>query len=292
MLKSSYIGRFAPSPTGLLHLGSIMTAIVSYCDAKHNKGQWLVRIEDLDPPREISGASAEIINSLNLCGFEFNQDVIYQSQIDQQKSYTKAITVLEELSLVYYCSCSRQDLKKTSTQSHACRNNLQLPEPNYSSKIKVADKSISFNDNIQGHYQKNLLSSCGDFVIKRKDGLIAYQLAVVVDDFKQGITHIVRGIDLLDSTPWQIYLNSLLGYSQPQYSHLPILVNSQGQKLSKQTFAKEIDLNNPLKELLKAYGYLNQTPFQQKPKTIDQFWQYAISNWNINKIVNMGSIAV
>ncbi len=292
MSQPHYIGRFAPSPTGLLHMGSLMTAIASYCDAMSKNGQWLVRIEDLDPPREVAGASHKILNSLNAFGFEFDQNVVFQSHNQRQSAYNEFLMKLIDLDTVYYCCCSRAELKSTSIANHQCRNNSKIPNKPYSIKIKVPDLVISFDDEIQGIQSSNLLQDYGDFVIQRKDQLFAYQIAVVVDDAYQGITNTVRGIDLIDSTPWQIYLNSLLGFNQMSYAHLPILVNSQGQKLSKQTFAKEIDPSNTVNTLMQAYSFLNQAPFLNKPKSISDFWKHAINNWNINNVSKIDSITV
>lgn len=292
MPQPEYIGRFAPSPTGLLHMGSLMTALASYCDAKSNNGQWLVRIEDLDPPREVAGASLNILESLTKFGFIYGQDVIFQSHLNRQKAYEEILQKLLNIGVLYYCSCSRTELKSTTIDNHICRYKIQIPHQPYSIKIKVPDEKIFFNDIVQGKQTKNLQHDCGDFVIKRKDLLFAYQIAVIADDDYQGITNIVRGIDLIDSTPWQIYLNSILGFKQAKYAHIPVLVNSQGQKLSKQTFAQEIDTKNIIDTLMIAYSYLNQKPFLKKPKNISDFWNHAINNWNINNILNIESITV
>ncbi|MCF6319684.1 MAG: tRNA glutamyl-Q(34) synthetase GluQRS [Proteobacteria bacterium] len=285
-----YIGRFAPSPTGPLHLGSLLAAMASYCDAMNHQGKWLVRIEDLDPPREIKGASQQILTTLNKLGFEFDQNTLFQSQ--RQQSYEDAINKLMSLSALYYCNCSRNNLKNITTMEHKCRNTTQQPSQPHSIKLKVPDKTLSFVDEIQGTYSKNLLEDCGDFVIKRKDGLHSYQLAVVVDDAYQGVTHIVRGTDLIDSTPWQIYLQLLLNFDLPIYAHIPILVNSDNQKLSKQTFAKPIDNEDPLSILLTAYQYLGQQPFNKRPTNIKQFWQHAIQHWDINKVSKVNAFQV
>ena len=286
---SEYIGRFAPSPTGLLHLGSLVAAIASYCDAMKNNGKWLIRIEDIDPPREITGASKGILSSLQSYGFQFPKDVLYQST--RNPAYNTVLNRLKKLNATYECKCSRSTLKNISMKKHICRDITQRYEPPFHIKCKVPNIEIDFEDQIQGQ-KKYYLHKCGDFVLQRSDGYFAYQLAVVSDDHFQGITHIVRGIDLLDSTPWQIYLNSLLGFNQPHYAHIPILTNDSGQKLSKQTFAKEIDNQNPLQTLMTAYNFLNQSPFSAVPKTIDQFWHHAIENWELNKIAKVHSIKI
>jgi glutamyl-Q tRNA(Asp) synthetase len=288
--QSDYVGRFAPSPTGFLHKGSLIAAIASYCDAMKNNGKWLVRIEDIDPPREISGASKGILSTLKNYGFQFHADVLYQST--RYQAYSQILDQLKEKPYVYVCACSRADLKMTTIESHICRNSKQTLSLPYNYKCKVPNTEILFNDLIQGEYITNLYQDHGDFVLKRKDKLFSYQLAVVIDDNYQGITHIVRGIDLIDSTPWQIHLNSLLGFKQPIYAHIPILTDNKGQKLSKQSHAKEIDNQKPLETLINTYQYLNQTPFSQKPQSIDQFWQHAISHWKLNKIAKVHEIKV
>ena len=273
-------------------MGSLVTAMASYCQVKKSHGQWLVRIEDLDPPRETAGASKNIIATLVKLGFYFNPEVIYQSNQQRQSAYQAALDRLIEQSVVYYCSCSRTELKNCTLKTHACRNQIAPPKKPYSIKLKVPNKTVTFIDKIQGQYKKNLQQDCGDFILKRKDGLFSYQIAVVIDDAFQNVTDIVRGIDLIESTPWQIHLNSLLNLTQACYAHIPILVNDQGQKLSKQTFAKEIDTKNPIQTLLNAYDYLNQEPIPTQPKTVNEFWQLAIDNWNIEKIAKVDSIEI
>lgn len=287
---SAYMGRFAPSPTGSLHLGSLIAAMASYCEAKKNKGQWLVRIEDIDPPREMTGASQKIIDTLKTYGFLFSENILFQSS--RYQNYQEAINKLEALSAIYYCTCSRAELKRTTLHTHACRTQKTIPKIPYSIKLKVPNQVIAFADLIQGNYEKNLLDDCGDFVIKRKDELFSYQIAVVVDDEFQNINHIVRGTDLIDSTPWQIYLISLLQFKQPVYAHIPIATNALGQKLSKQTFAENIDNQNPIELLLKAYNYLNQEKFLHQPKSVNEFWHSAISHWDINKIAKVNAFQV
>ncbi len=287
-----YIGRFAPSPTGSLHMGSLVAAMASYCEAMQNKGKWLLRIEDIDPPREIEGASNKIISTLKSLGFDFNNKILFQSQENRQLAYQKAIDFLRTNHHTYNCSCSRKELKNTKNETHKCRSSNQISNKPYSVKLKVPNKSITFIDKLQGKYKRNLITQCGDFTLKRKDGLFSYQIAVVVDDSLQGITDIVRGIDLIESTPWQIYLNSLLNFNQPNYAHIPILINTEGQKLSKQTYAKEIGIQRPLATLTNAYQQLNQLSFTSKPPTIAAFWHQAITNWNINKISKTSAIKV
>jgi glutamyl-Q tRNA(Asp) synthetase len=273
-------------------MGSLIAALASYCEAKKNNGQWLLRIEDLDPPREVPGASQSFIDVLTKFGFQLNQKTIYQSNNTRQQAYQKALDQLIKDGHTYNCACSRSQLKNIDINEHKCRNLKTIPSKAYSINLKVPDNTISFNDRIQGNYSKNLLNECGDCVLKRKDGLFSYQLAVVVDDSFQNISDIVRGIDLIDSTPWQIYLNSLLNNQQSSYAHIPILINKTGQKLSKQTFAKEINPEKPLETLIHAYNTLLQKPFVKSPKTLNAFWNHAITHWNINKLDNIQSIQV
>jgi glutamyl-Q tRNA(Asp) synthetase len=287
-----YRGRFAPSPTGKLHIGSLYTAMASYCDAMKSNGDWTLRIEDLDPPREIKGASQSIIHSLSALGFEFNSKILYQSQQDRQTAYQKALQQLMLVANIYYCTCSRTKPNIDSNNQHKCLKQKLMPNRAFSTNIHVPNQTIEFEDKIQGSYQRKLFDDCGDFVVKRKDGLFSYQLAVVVDDHFQNINHIVRGIDLISSTPWQIYLINLLNFHIPSYSHLPILVNPENQKLSKQTFAQEVDASRPIETLIIAYKLLAQKPFPDKPNSLLEFWNHAIKHWDINKIPKLESIKV
>ncbi len=292
MLKKPYIGRFAPTPTGKLHMGSLIAALASYCEAKTINGQWLLRIEDLDPPREVHGASQSFIETLDAFGFQLDGKTLYQSEKARQQAYQKTLNQLIKNGHIYYCCCSRNQLKGMDINEHKCRNQNTIPNKPYSINLRVPNSDITFIDRIQGSYTKNLLNDCGDCVLQRKDGLFSYQLAVVVDDSFQNITDIVRGIDLIDSTPWQIYLNSLLNYQQPSYAHIPILVNEMGQKLSKQAFAKEINPEKALETLIHAYNILLQKPFIEPPQTLNEFWNDVIMHWNINKLDNIQSIQV
>lgn len=232
-----YIGRFAPSPTGLLHIGSLLTAVASYADARAHQGKWLVRIEDLDPPREMPGAAADILRTLEAFGFEWDGEVAYQSR--RYDLYQDTLDRLKAAGLVYPCYCSRKDWQAAATHgadgfvyNGRCRNPQQRPDTQNKTpawRIQAPDRVIGFSDGIVGHYAQNLAHDIGDFVLLRADGYWAYQLAVVADDADQGITHIVRGQDLLVSTPRQIYLQQCLGVPTPAYAHLPLLTNNQGQ---------------------------------------------------------------
>lgn len=254
-----YRGRFAPSPTGPLHAGSLASALGSWLDARSNQGSWLVRIEDLDVPRCIAGMDQRILAQLEACGLIWDEEVIWQSH--QLKAYQSALEVLYSGQQIYPCACSRQQITNTlraqgmlrarnqeQVYPGTCRNDYvwqaQLPSISSASAWRLAlrpDQGIRFSDAELGLQEPNLNADVGDFVLRRADGIVAYQLAVVVDDAKQGITHIVRGADLLSNTARQIYLQGVLGYPTPQYRHLPLVLDSHGEKLSKQTQATEIN---------------------------------------------------
>lgn len=286
-----YIGRFAPSPTGLLHIGSLLTALASYADARANGGKWQVRMEDLDPPREMAGAAAHILRTLEAFGFEWDGEVAYQSR--REGLYQEALGRLKSEGLVYPCYCSRKDWQAAATAgtdgfvyNGRCRVPAQRPEANGKTpawRIAVPDRTIGFQDEIVGYYAQNLARDIGDFVLLRADGFWAYQLAVVADDAEQGITHIVRGQDLLVSTPRQIYLQQCLGANTPHYAHLPLLVNSQGQKWSKQTLAPALDLNRREALLRQVMRYLN-LPYAPEVDRPEELLAWAVLHWDIRAI--------
>jgi glutamyl-Q tRNA(Asp) synthetase len=281
-----YRGRFAPSPTGALHFGSLLAAVGSYLDARANQGQWLVRIEDIDPPRELPGASDAILVTLEQYGLCWDGEVMYQSR--RSPAYADSLARLQQDGQTYPCTCSRRDIMLAAADySEAvypgtCRNGIPAGRTPRSIRVRVADDvSIGFHDRLQGEQHEHLSPTSGDFVLRRADGLYAYQLAVVVDDAAQGITDIVRGADLLDSTARQIYLQQLLGFTTPRYLHLPVATNAAGEKLSKQTLAKAVPLERPLAVLCAVLGFLGQTPpADLTTASIDEFWHWAISHWN------------
>ena len=250
-----YIGRFAPSPTGPLHYGSLVAALASYLDAKHANGKWLLRIEDLDPPRESRTAPDEILIQLGAFGLKWDDEVLFQST--RQRAYRTTLEQLDYLGATYACACSRKSTPKIYPGT--CRDlGLQPARKVHAIRARVPDVTASTIDLHLGLQSWPLATKVGDFIIRRKDGLFAYQLAVVVDDIFQSITHIVRGIDLLDSTPRQIALYQLLGIAPPQYLHIPILVDKAGVKLSKQSHAKPVPTESPEKALRLALGDLGQ----------------------------------
>ncbi|MCW8885838.1 MAG: tRNA glutamyl-Q(34) synthetase GluQRS [Motiliproteus sp.] len=279
-----YIGRFAPSPTGPLHFGSLLAALASYFDARHHNGRWLVRMEDLDPPREIEGAADDILRTLEAYGLHWDGSVRYQSE--RHDHYQALIKQLSEQQLAYRCQCSRQQIaERGPVYDGFCRDRQNCIDRPHAIRVKTDDQPIRFNDRIQGTQQQQLQQHCGDFVIRRKDKLFAYQLAVVCDDAEQQITHIVRGSDLLDSTPRQLYLQQLLGYPQPCYAHIPVMVNEQGQKLSKQTYATALDKGQPHIATFKAMQVLGlQPPASLAQESSTQLLQWGIEHWNIQAL--------
>jgi len=286
---SLYRGRFAPSPTGPLHFGSLLTALASYLDAKHNKGLWFIRIEDLDPPRETAHAKNDILNALKAFGLHPDDHILYQSQ--RHELYESVCQQLLREKKAYYCTCSRSQLAPfKGIYPGTCRRSLNdanttPPEKPYSIRFKTSDIRILFHDDIQGDFEQNITKEVGDFIIKRKDGFYAYQLAVVVDDHAQKINHVVRGSDLLDNTPRQILLQQALAYELPNYAHLPIVVNQQGQKLSKQTFADAIPIDNPVPSLLMALRLLGFQPHEDFIEaSVEDILAWAIKHWSINNV--------
>jgi len=263
-IKNSYRGRFAPSPSGLLHFGSLIAALASFLDAKSyvdtngNVGTWLVRIEDIDPPREQVGASSEILATLEAFGLHWDESVLYQSQ--QHQLYQDVLSDLQQANLSYYCQCTRAEIKTIggNYQGH-CR---RLKKPVENSAIRLINQHglYQFSDLFQGQVKSNQDLAKEDFIIHRKDGLFAYQLAVVVDDIYQNITHVVRGCDLLEPTARQLTLFATLQQQAPQYGHVPLAVTAEGFKLSKQNKAPAINNNHPQPALIAALTFLGQKP--------------------------------
>lgn len=283
-LRPGYIGRFAPSPTGELHQGSLLTAVASWLDARQQQGQWLVRMEDLDPPREQPGAAASILHCLEAHHLYWDGPVLYQSQ--RLEAYAAALQQLSSAGLTYLCNCNRQRLKGLGVYDGHCRQHPPQ-QPPCATRLRVpggAAGLIEFTDGFQGPQREQLDKSAGDFVIHRKDGLFAYQLAVVVDDIAQGTTHILRGSDLLDSSARQLYLYDLLGQPRPQLAHLPVLVNRDGQKLSKQTFAAPLDPGRAAANLFLALQQLGQQPPAGLQSDGPGLLQWGIACWDRNRV--------
>jgi glutamyl-Q tRNA(Asp) synthetase len=291
-----YIGRFAPSPTGPLHFGSLIAAVASYLEAQKASGQWLVRMEDLDAPREMPGAAADILRTLEAFGFAWDGPVVYQSQ--RLDHYNAAIDTLRERGLVYPCACSRKEIADSATSGidgliypGTCSHGLPADKAPRAWRLRVKDEEIGFRDRIQGLLSQNLVRDIGDFVLKRADGIFAYQLAVVVDDALQGVTDIVRGADLLDSTPRQIYLQSTLGLPKTSYTHVPVAANQQGEKLSKQTLAEPLDMTQAQLQLWQALDFLKQNPWQElKHASLPTLWSWAKTHWRLANIPSQRAI--
>jgi len=294
--KIHYRGRFAPSPTGDLHFGSLLAATASYLQARKNNGEWWLRIEDIDPPREVEGASKNIIQTLRNYGFIWDE-LSYQSE--RLDIYSIYINKLLDNRQAYYCGCSRKEINKhnkTTAQPSTlypgtCRNGLNGKAAR-SIRIKISNSSVTINDALQGKLTLDLNKSTGDFIIKRADGLISYQLAVAIDDSLQNMTQVVRGFDLHESSFCQRYICQELGLNSPDYAHVPIAVNKQGQKLCKQTAAKSIATEAPQSALWLALNCLGQQPPEQlKSTSLKQLWQWGISNWNMQNIPKLQSIS-
>lgn len=276
---TAYVGRFAPSPTGPLHFGSLITAIASYCDAKAHQGQWLVRIEDTDIPRIYPGSEAHILACIDAFGFQPDGEILFQR--DRLDLYENVLEQLKAQNLVYACQCTRKMLGSNAIYSGTCRH-LNLPFQDQAIRVRVTDQLICFDDRLQGIQCSNLAHDLGDFVLKRRDGIINYQLAVVVDDYVQGITHVVRGADLLDNTQRQIWLGELLSYPRLHYMHLPLAMNAQGQKLSKQNMAAALDLCKASQYIQQALAALHQPTVDLD--TPDRMLRQAVAQWQLSHI--------
>lgn len=282
---SEYVGRFAPSPTGPLHKGSLVAAVASYLDARSHNGKWLVRIEDIDEARVVAGAEENILASLAAMGMRWDGEIVFQSR--RKGLYQDVFEHLEEH--VYPCGCTRKEIADShvgvasdggSVYPGTCRSGLAPGKTARAYRLRVPDDTsgiITFEDRWAGEITQCLATDVGDFVLKRADGFWAYQLAVVVDDAAQGVTHVVRGADLLDSTPRQIYLQRLLDISTPRYMHVPVVTNDRGEKLSKQSGARALDVSRPAEELTAAGRFL-QLPIEHAVSVVD-FWQQAIPLW-------------
>jgi glutamyl-Q tRNA(Asp) synthetase len=260
---SEYVGRFAPSPTGPLHFGSLVAALASYMQARAAKGKWLLRIEDLDLPREQPGAADQILRALERFGFEWDGPVLWQSA--RLERYRAVLEDLLRRGFAYPCGCSRKELEDSALAIDGsriypgtCRHGLAPGKSPRAVRLRTHATPIGFDDLIQGPAQQRVEREVGDFVLKRADGVYAYQLAVVVDDLDHGVTDVVRGADLLDSTARQIHLQRILGAPTPRYAHVPVAVDTAGQKLSKQTGATPIDIADPERELARARRFLGQ----------------------------------
>ncbi len=284
---AAYRGRFAPSPTGPLHFGSLVAATGSYLQARSRGGEWIVRIDDLDPPRAVAGADDGILRTLEAFGFVWDGTVSRQSQ--NGAAYRDALAQLEACGALYGCSCTRREIADSSVcgidgpvYPGTCRD-AQRAGP--ALRVRTDNGEIAFFDLIQGEVRCALGREVGDFVVRRADGLYAYQLAVTVDDAAQGITEVVRGADLLFSTPRQIHLQKLLGLPTPAYAHLPLALDGHGKKLGKQTHATAIGAHDPVPILAAALRFLGQQPPDElRESDLDSFWQWALGHWQVQRV--------
>lgn len=276
MTQAPVIGRFAPSPTGDLHFGSLVSAVGSYLEAKCAGGAWLLRVEDIDPPREVAGSSERIINYLHRLGMVQDGPVLYQSS--RYEAYQQTINTLLANGLAYRCACSRKDLPESGIYPGTCRNGIAPGKEARSVRLQVKEDRCEFTDKIQGLVSDSPAGISGDFIIQRADGLYAYQLAVVVDDAFQGVTQVVRGADLLDSTSRQICLQKALGYKTPDYVHLPVAMSADGRKLGKRFQTDPVANNDPARAIELALRFLGQDP--PPNSSLDRLWDWALGNWN------------
>lgn len=285
-----YHGRFAPSPSGPLHLGSLINAVASYCQARKNDGLWFVRIENIDPPREVAGAADKILSTLETFGLHWDGEVLYQN--DRTDAYQAAMQQLQQVNLVYPCACSRREIAAVAEMGtegpiypQTCRNGLKgRPEHNW--RFKAPDQVIHFSDVIFRQQSQNVAQEIGDFIVKRAGGYFAYQLGVVVDDAYQGITEVVRGADILLSTARQIALQTALGYHHPNYLHHPVALQPDGDKLSKSKLAPDIATLDAMQALRFALAFLRQ-PLPEAADAIgdpESLLEWAVKHWDSHLI--------
>jgi glutamyl-Q tRNA(Asp) synthetase len=274
-----YVGRFAPSPTGDLHFGSLVAAVASYLQARKSGGKWLLRIEDVDPPREVPGSAASITDDLAQFGMIPDGLVLYQSR--RTDAYQRACEFLLASGHAYWCGCSRKDLPASGVYPGTCRDGMPAGKERRAIRLRTVPGDVSFQDLVQGWQTENLQATTGDFVIRRADGLFAYQLAVVVDDAFQHVTEVVRGADLLDSTARQIFLQSRLGLPTPRYAHVPVVLQADGSKLSKRDGADPIHALPTADSLRLALTFLGHAA----PRlSLAGTWEWALDNWSLHRI--------
>jgi glutamyl-Q tRNA(Asp) synthetase len=288
--SARYRGRFAPSPTGPLHFGSLIAALGSYLEARAHQGDWLLRIEDVDVPRVVPGATDQILRALEACGLHWDGVIVRQSL--RAEAYHAAVHALNQRGMIYPCACSRREIADSAVAGieglvypGTCRAAVPSDKKPRALRVRTDGAPIQFTDALQGTLSQNVEVAVGDFVLYRADGVYAYQLAVVVDDAEQGVTDVVRGADLLDSTPRQIHIQKLLALPQPRYLHLPIAVNASGEKLSKQTQAAPIDCAQPAQALTMALRFLgHEPPDRLAVGNASDVLQWAMENWRAERI--------
>ncbi|MDR2925792.1 MAG: tRNA glutamyl-Q(34) synthetase GluQRS [Azoarcus sp.] len=292
LIHSPYVGRFAPTPSGPLHFGSLVAALGSALEARRHGGRWLVRIEDVDVPRAMPGMDGAMLATLERFGFEWDGEVLWQSR--RADIYASALERLKAGGHVFPCACSRREQAEVPDSILArdgslrypgtCRSGLPLGVRPRAWRVR-AEGTIRFEDAIQGGQEEELARDVGDYVVFRADGVFAYQLAVVVDDAEQGVTHVVRGADLLGSTARQIHLQKQLGLPVPNYAHLPVATNAAGEKLSKQTQARAVDEESSSRMLVAALDFLGQNPDAELGgASVRDIWAWALGNWKMERV--------
>lgn len=290
MNAPAYVGRFAPTPSGYLHFGSLVAALASYLDARAVGGRWLLRMEDLDPPREMPGAQDAILHALESYGFEWDGELVRQSE--RHDRYAEVIDRLIERGLAYACTCSRKQLEgHGGVYPGTCRD-AGHDRHDAAIRLRVPDREYAFVDRVQGEFHQHLGRDVGDFVIRRRDGLYAYQLAVVLDDGWQGVTDVVRGADLLDSTPRQLYLQELLGLPQPRYLHVPLIIQPDGHKLGKSYRSPPLAADQASPLLLRALRALGQQPPAELEGSLPgAVLAWGIAHWDATRIPRSRTLA-
>ncbi len=264
-------------------MGSLYTAAASFLDARANAGRWLLRVEDLDAPRVVPGSADGILRTLSGFGFEWDGEVVYQSGRDAR--YAAAIDELRGRGLTFECSCSRAQLAEDDRYPGLCRRGPLNPDGPSATRVRIEPALIHFTDRIQGTFRQDVAAAVGDLLVRRRDRLYAYVLAVVVDDAAQGVTHVVRGADLLDNTPRQIHLQRLLGHPAPDYAHVPLLTEPDGRKLAKSARSVKLDPGTPLPVIIRVFELLNLSPpVELGEATLPEAWRWAIGRWNIHRV--------
>lgn len=290
-MKKNYIGRFAPSPSGPLHFGSLVAAVGSYLQAKSQNGKWLVRMEDLDPPREIVGAADNILRTLEAFKLQWDDQVIYQSH--RHNIYQQQIDIWLEQQVAYFCQCTRKAIKQSGGFYQGTCRDLALTDNSRAVRLRMMHPIESFTDKKLGTIKIPSLLAHEDFIIKRSDGLFAYNLAVVIDDIEQGITEVVRGADLIEPTGRQISLYRQLGYHEVDYLHLPLAVDGNKKKLSKQNHAPAVDIRDKKQTLLQVFRFLGlEAEDSLKLLDLEKMLQWAVDNWQISLLPNESKITL
>lgn len=292
----TYVGRFAPTPSGPLHFGSLIAATASFLDAKANQGQWLVRIDDVDTPRVVTASISQIPHQLDAFGFEWDRDVLYQSESQSESRYVQALDQLIQQQHAFYCDCTRKQIfarNPDGLYDGYCRDRGLTPSDQYAVRFKVPNDGMRLTDLIQGDLSINPSKDLGDFVLKRRDGYMGYHLACAADDLAQGVTHVIRGSDLLQSCFAQTLICQALADKSLEYGHHPVAVTSQQIKYSKSAHSPAIDPNQAVMQIWQVLDFLNQAPpLDLKYASLDEIWRWAITHWDLHKVPAKGMIEV